>query len=122
MPKVAVCLSGCGFLDGAEIHEAVCTMLALDRAGATMVLMAPDKPQMHVIDHTSGNPSDETRNVLTESARIARGDIKDVKTVGDRPRRHHPARWLRRGEEPLDVRHRGRRLRGGPRRRPAHLR
>jgi enhancing lycopene biosynthesis protein 2 len=79
--KVGVILSGCGVYDGSEIHEAVCTMLALDRAGADMIFMAPNKPQMHVIDHLSGQPTGETRNVLTESARIARGEIKDMKSL-----------------------------------------
>ncbi len=82
MPKVGVILSGCGVYDGAEIHESVITLLALDRAGAEVVCMAPDVDQMHVVDHRTGDVIEgETRNVLTESARIARGDIKDVKEV-----------------------------------------
>jgi enhancing lycopene biosynthesis protein 2 len=56
-------------------------MVALDRAGAEMVMMAPDRDQMDVVDHRTGQATGETRNVLTESARIARGDIRDVKTV-----------------------------------------
>ncbi|MCP4035658.1 MAG: isoprenoid biosynthesis glyoxalase ElbB [bacterium] len=76
MSKVGVVLSGCGVYDGSEIHESVITMLALSRAGAQCVMAAPDKDQMHVIDHRTGQPSEgETRNVLTESARIARGEI-----------------------------------------------
>ncbi|MBC8215221.1 MAG: isoprenoid biosynthesis glyoxalase ElbB [Candidatus Marinimicrobia bacterium] len=79
MPKVGVVLSGCGVYDGAEIHESVITMLALDRAGAEMVLMAPNIDQLHVINHATGEEMDgESRNVLIESARIARGEIKDV--------------------------------------------
>ncbi len=81
MKKIAVCLSGCGFLDGTEIHEAVCTLLALDQAGAQAVCCAPDIPQAGVVDHVKQAPSGETRNVLAESARIARGEIRDVKDV-----------------------------------------
>jgi enhancing lycopene biosynthesis protein 2 len=82
MPKVGVVLSGCGVYDGAEIHEAVLTLLALDRKGADVICMAPDIAQAHVINHRSGEESPgETRNVLTESARIARGDIRDIASV-----------------------------------------
>ena len=80
--KIGVVLAGCGYLDGAEIHEATLTLLALDRAGAEIVAMAPNEPQMHVVDHTASAPAEnEERNVLTESSRIARGDIVDLKTV-----------------------------------------
>ena len=76
MKKVAVILSGCGVFDGAEIHESVLVLLALDRAGAQVVCAAPDTPQHHVINHLTQQPSPgETRNVLVESARIARGKI-----------------------------------------------
>lgn len=79
MKKIAVVLSGCGVNDGTEIHEAVVTLLAIRRSGAEYVCFAPDKPQMHVVDHVKGAPAEgETRNVLTESARIARGDIKPL--------------------------------------------
>ena len=79
MPKVGVVLSGCGVNDGAEIHESVITMLSLDRAGAEMVLMAPNIDQLHVINHANGEEMEgESRNVLVESARIARGEIKDI--------------------------------------------
>lgn len=81
MPTVGVLLSGCGVFDGAEIHEAVLTLLALDRAGAKIVCTAPDVEQMHVIDHRTGEPTGETRNVLTEAARIARGEIRDLAEV-----------------------------------------
>lgn len=82
MPKIGVVLSGCGVSDGAEIHEAVLTLLALDRAGAKIVCLAPDAPQAHVVDHRLGIPSEgETRNILTEAARIARGDIRDLAAV-----------------------------------------
>jgi enhancing lycopene biosynthesis protein 2 len=78
---VGVLLSGCGVFDGAEIHEAVLTLLFLDRAGAACRCMAPDTAQMHVVNHLTQEVSDERRNVLVESARIARGDIQDVATV-----------------------------------------
>ncbi|HOC43321.1 MAG TPA: isoprenoid biosynthesis glyoxalase ElbB [Thermoanaerobaculales bacterium] len=80
--KVGVILSGCGVYDGAEVHEAVITMLALDRRGADMVLCAPDVAQLHVVNHLTGEVVDgESRNVLVESARIARGVIRDVAAV-----------------------------------------
>ncbi|MEI7728016.1 MAG: isoprenoid biosynthesis glyoxalase ElbB [Verrucomicrobiota bacterium] len=76
MKKVAVILSGCGVFDGAEIHESVLTLLALDRANAQVICAAPDIPQHHVINHFTQQPvPGETRNVLVESARIARGNI-----------------------------------------------
>ncbi len=78
MTKVAVLLSGCGVNDGAEIHEAVVTLLCLDRLGTEVVCAAPDVPQMDVVDHATGRTTGETRNVLTEAARIARGAIHDV--------------------------------------------
>jgi len=81
MKKIGVVLSGCGVYDGTEIHEAVLTLLAIDRAGAKAICMAPDMDQMHVIDHLTGQESGEGRNVLRESARIARGDIKDIADV-----------------------------------------
>ena len=77
--KVGVVLSGCGFMDGAEIHESVLTLYFLEKAGAEVKCFAPDKKQMHVVDHLTGKPTNETRNVLVESARIARGQIKDIK-------------------------------------------
>ncbi|MBB4286217.1 isoprenoid biosynthesis glyoxalase ElbB [Roseospira goensis] len=77
-PRFAVLLSGCGVYDGAEIHESVLTLLAIDRHGGTYQCFAPDVAQMHVIDHRTGQPTDETRNAMTEAARIARGAIKDI--------------------------------------------
>ena len=83
--RVGVVLSGCGFLDGAEIHEAVCTLLSLDRHGAKLVAAAPDVPQMHVVDHVKGAPAEgETRGVLAEAARIVRGQIAPLSTVSAR--------------------------------------
>ena len=81
MAKIGVVLSGCGVNDGSEIHEAVITMLELDKAGAEMVLMAPNIDQLHVINHATGEEMDDSRNVLIESARIARGNIEDIAVV-----------------------------------------
>ena len=74
--KFAVVLSGCGVYDGAEIHEATLTMLAIMRQGGNYQCFAPDIPQHHVVNHLNGEEMNESRNVLIESARIARGDIK----------------------------------------------
>lgn len=80
--KVGVVLAGSGVYDGSEIHEAVLTLLALDEAGAQTVIMAPDVEQMHVIDHVKGDVAEgEKRNVLTEAARIARGEIRNIADV-----------------------------------------
>jgi enhancing lycopene biosynthesis protein 2 len=81
MKRVGVVLSGCGVYDGSEIHEAVITLLALDRAGATAVCMAPDVDQAHVIDHLTGKETGERRKVLAESARIARGEVRNIQDV-----------------------------------------
>ena len=74
--KIAVILAGSGVYDGSEIHEAVLTLLAIEAQAASYQCFAPDLEQMHVIDHSSGDVSDERRNVLVESARIARGKVK----------------------------------------------
>jgi enhancing lycopene biosynthesis protein 2 len=81
MARIGVLLSGCGVFDGSEIHEAVLTLLALDRAGAEIVCLAPNVEQAHVIDHLTQKETGEKRNVLVESARIARGEVKDLKDV-----------------------------------------
>jgi len=82
MAKVGVILSGCGHLDGSEIQEAVLTLLALDNAGADIVIMAPNIEQLHVVNHLSGQEADgETRNVMVESSRIARGNIEDINMI-----------------------------------------
>ena len=78
MKKIAVLLAGSGVYDGSEIHEAVFALLAIERAGASYQCFAPNKDQFHVVDHTTGEPTAETRNVLVESARIARGNIKPL--------------------------------------------
>ncbi|WP_442110677.1 isoprenoid biosynthesis glyoxalase ElbB [Pseudomonas sp. NUPR-001] len=77
--KVAVILSGCGVFDGAEIHESVITLLRLDQRGAEVQCFAPNIAQMHVVNHLTGEEMPETRNVLVESARIARGNVKDLR-------------------------------------------
>jgi len=80
--KIGVILSGCGVYDGAEIHESVVTLLAIDRNGAEAVICAPDIDQLHVVNHLTGEVDEgATRNVLVESARIARGEIRDVTEV-----------------------------------------
>ena len=81
MTKAGVVLSGCGVYDGSEIHEATLTLYFLDRAGVEIICLAPDINQLEVVDHLSASTVSGTRNVLTESARIARGDIKDIKEV-----------------------------------------
>lgn len=78
MKRVGIVLSGCGVYDGAEIHEAVLTLLAVDRAGAQAVCFAPDKPQFHVVNHLTGEVTGENRNILVESARITRGNIQPL--------------------------------------------
>jgi enhancing lycopene biosynthesis protein 2 len=83
MKKVGVILSGCGVFDGAEIHESVLTLLALDRAGAQAICLAPDVAQAKVTDHLRSSDTPETRNVLVEAARIARGEIRDLAAVAE---------------------------------------
>ena len=76
--KIAVILSGSGVYDGAEIHEATLTLYAIMKHNATYSIFAPDINQHHVINHITGKEMDETRNVLVESARIARGQINPL--------------------------------------------
>jgi enhancing lycopene biosynthesis protein 2 len=79
MKKFAVILSGCGVFDGAEIHEATLSLLAIVKQGCSYDIFAPDVQQHHVINHLTGEEMKESRNVLVESARIARGKISDLK-------------------------------------------
>ena len=79
--KVGVLLSGSGVQDGSEIHESVLTALSLEKSRAETVFMAPNIDQMHVMNHYTGQEMDEFRNVLVESARIARGNIKDLAEI-----------------------------------------
>ncbi len=79
MATFAVVLSGCGVYDGSEIHEAVSVLLNLSRRGVSYRCFAPDVDQMHVVNHMKGEPAEgETRNVLVESARIARGEVEPI--------------------------------------------
>lgn len=80
MKRIGVVLSGCGVFDGSEIHEAVFTLLAIDRNGAEAVCMAPDM-ELAEIDHLRGEATGAKRNVLVESARIARGKIRNIKDI-----------------------------------------
>jgi hypothetical protein len=78
--RVGVVLSGCGVFDGSEIQEAVLTLLALDKRGASVECFAPNMEQYHVIDHRNGEEMKEKRNVIVESARISRGIVGDLYT------------------------------------------
>ena len=80
MANIGVILSGCGFLDGAEVTEAVCTLLALDQRGATYQCLAPKK-DLQEVNHVTKEPTGATRCVLAESARVARGDVLNLKDV-----------------------------------------
>lgn len=82
MKKVAVVLAGSGVYDGSEINEAVLTLLALEQQGASYAMFAPNIEQLHVVNHLTGEvAAGETRNVLVEAARIARGNIADLATA-----------------------------------------
>ncbi len=78
MKTIAVILSGCGVYDGAEIHEATLSLYSIAKNGCTYKIFAPDINQHHVINHITGEEMNETRNVLVESARIARGAISPL--------------------------------------------
>lgn len=84
MKKFAVVLAGSGVFDGAEIHEATLTLLAIKKNGAEYQIFAPDIPQHHVVNHLTGKEMPETRNVLVEAARIARGKIKPLSAFNAR--------------------------------------
>ena len=85
MPKkIAVILSGCGFLDGAEINEAVLTLLAIEEAGCHYQAYAPNINQHHVVNHITGEETAETRNVLIESSRIVRGNALPLDNLDPR--------------------------------------
>ncbi|QDQ28108.1 isoprenoid biosynthesis glyoxalase ElbB [Chitinimonas arctica] len=81
MAKVAVVLSGSGYLDGSEITEAIATLVILSQHAIAYDCFAPDRAQRHVVDHLSGEPGEEGRNMLVESARIARGEIAALDTL-----------------------------------------
>lgn len=82
MKKIAVILSGCGVFDGSEIYESVLTLLRIEQNNAQYQCMAPDIEQLHVINHLNGDVAEgESRNVLVEAARLARGDVLDLSTA-----------------------------------------
>lgn len=81
MKNIAVIISGCGHLDGAEIRESVLALLYLDKAGANYQIFAPDWDQHHVINHITGKEIAEKRNILVEAARIARGNVKALENI-----------------------------------------
>ena len=84
--KIAVILNGCGHRDGSEIHEAVLTLLAIEQLGATWEALALDKNQASVLSHLDGSTDTDSspRNMLKESARIARGRIRNLHEVSAR--------------------------------------
>ena len=79
--EVAVILSGCGYLDGSEIHESVLTLLALSQESIKYQCFAPNSLQKHTVNHRTQEETAEERNILTESARIARGDIFELEKL-----------------------------------------
>ena len=81
--RVAFVLSGCGNMDGTEIHEGVSALIALDRAGFEVSCFAPDIEQSSSLDYITGQPLDISRNALVESARLARGNIRSLSTLED---------------------------------------
>jgi len=81
MKTIGVLLSGCGVADGSEIHEAVLSLLAIRENGFKAMCFAPNEPQHHVTNHVTDQAMDESRNMMVEAARIARGDIRDLATV-----------------------------------------
>lgn len=76
--KIGVLLSGCGVYDGAEIQESLCTMLAIEEIGGETVAISINQNQHHVVNHLTGEEMDESRNMLVEAARIARGNVTDI--------------------------------------------
>lgn len=78
--SVGVILSGCGAYDGSEIHEAVAVLLSLDRRGVEITCLAPDG-ELDEVDHIKSEPTGAKRSILTESARIARGEITALSKV-----------------------------------------
>ena len=81
--KVGILLSGCGVYDGTEIQESIYALLALEEIGAETLFFAPNVDQLHVVNHLTGEEINQKRNVLVESARIARGDIEDLANISD---------------------------------------
>jgi enhancing lycopene biosynthesis protein 2 len=81
MKKIAVILAGCGRMDGSEIHESVLTLLSIQQAGAKYQCFSLDLEQYHVINHLTNQNVTESRNMLIESARIARGDVINLANI-----------------------------------------
>jgi enhancing lycopene biosynthesis protein 2 len=79
--KIGVLLSGCGVYDGAEIQEAVLTLLAIEEIGATAVCISIDENQHHVVNHLTGEEMSDSRNMMIEAARISRGAIREISTI-----------------------------------------
>lgn len=79
--KIGIILSGCGFKDGSEIHESVLAILALSQQGQDLIFTAPERAQAQVVNHVSGQKTEESRNILIESARIARGNIEEISGI-----------------------------------------
>ncbi len=79
--KIGILLSGCGVYDGAEIQEAVLSMLAIEELGAEYICIGINANQHHVINHLSGEEMPEERNMMIEAARISRGEIVDIKSI-----------------------------------------
>ncbi len=84
MKKIAVILSGSGVFDGSEIHEATLSLLAIAKNNAQYECFAPDIEQHHVINHITGKEMNDKRNVLIESARIARGKINPLNLLNEK--------------------------------------
>jgi len=79
--KIGVLLSGAGVYDGAEIQEAVLTLLEIERMGYEPVCIGINAQQHHVINHLNGQEQVQARNMLEEAARIARGQITEISSV-----------------------------------------
>lgn len=79
--KIGVLLSGCGVYDGVEIQEAVLTLLAIEEIGAKAICISIDQPQHHVVNHLTGEEMPETRNMMAEAARIARGEVTEISSI-----------------------------------------
>jgi len=79
--NIGVLLSGCGVYDGAEIQEAVLTLLAIEEIGATYTCISIDANQHHVVNHLTGEEMSEKRNMMVEAARIARGSVQEIKSI-----------------------------------------
>lgn len=82
--KIGIVLAGCGVKDGSEIHEAVLALLAVRKNSAEPVFMSPGLDQADVVNHLTDEASPEKRNIMTESARITRGNIRNIKEVGEK--------------------------------------